>query len=75
MAKLQTAELTQEQKDAIDNYGSSIKTLKDFVSICRKRPGYQLGGVSNRGFLNMMREIFQNSIDQLMEKDFLSMIW
>ena len=67
MAKLQTAELTQEQIDAIDNYGGSIKTIKDFVSICRKRPGYQIGGIQNRGFLNMMREIFQNSIDQIMD--------
>ena len=38
MAKLQSAELTQEQRNAIDNYGNNITTMKDFVSICRRRP-------------------------------------
>ena len=68
MAKLQSAELTQEQIDAIDNYGNSITTMKDFVSICRRRPGYQIGAIGDRGFLNMMREVFQNSVDQIMDK-------
>ena len=67
MAKLQSAELTQEQITAINNYSDDIKTMKDFVSLCRKRPGYQIGGIGNPGFLNMMREIFQNSIDQIMD--------
>jgi len=65
MAKLQTAELTQEQIDAIDKYGDSITTMKDFVSITRRRPGFMIGAIGNAGFLNMMREIFQNSIDQI----------
>ena len=68
MAKLQQAELTQEQIAAIDNYGGDITTMKDFVSICRRRPGYQIGGIENIGYLNMMREIFQNSIDQMMDE-------
>ena len=68
MAKIQSAELTQEQINAIDNYGNSITTMKDFVSICRRRPGYQIGAIGNRGFLNMMREVFQNSVDQIMDK-------
>ena len=67
MANNKTAELTQEQIAAIDNYGSSITTMKDFVSICRRRPGYQIGAIHDKGFLNMMREIFQNSVDQLMD--------
>lgn len=67
MAKLQTAELTQEQIDAIDNYGSSITTMKDFVSITRRRPGFMIGAIGKDGYLNMMREIFQNSIDQIMD--------
>ena len=67
MAKLQSAELTQEQRNAIDNYGNNITTMKDFVSICRRRPGYQIGAIENKGFLNMIREVFQNSVDQIMD--------
>ena len=67
MAKLQQAELTQEQIAAIDNYGGDITTMKDFVSITRRRPGFMIGSIGNTGFLNMMREIFQNSIDQIMD--------
>lgn len=58
-------QLSKEQQEAIDNYGGQIKTLKDFVTAVRKRPGMYLGPLSNRGLLNMMREIFQNSIDQI----------
>lgn len=68
MAKLQASELSQEQINAINNYGSDIKTLKDFVSICRKRPGFMIGAIGNHGYLNMMREIFQNAIDQVMDE-------
>lgn len=61
------AELSKEQQKAIDNYGSEIKTLKDFVSAVRKRPGMYLGPINNRGLLNMMREIFQNCVDQILD--------
>lgn len=61
------AELTAEQKSAIDNYGDEIVTMKDFVSICRRRPGFLLGPIGVAGFVNMCREIFQNSIDQIMD--------
>ena len=69
MAKIAAAELTQEQIAAIDNYGDNITTMKDFVSICRRRPGFLIGDIHENGYLNMMREIFQNSIDQLMDKE------
>lgn len=67
MAKQQTKELTEEQKLAISNYSNDIITMKDFVSLVRKRPGYQIGGIGNRGFLNMIRELVQNSLDQIMD--------
>lgn len=57
--------LSEEMKQNIDNYGSNIKTLKDFVSACRLRPGQFIGPINGPGLLNMMREIFQNSLDQM----------
>ena len=62
-------QLSQEMKNAIDNYGGEIKTLKDFVSACRLRPGQFIGPINGPGLLNMMREIFQNSLDQMISND------
>lgn len=62
------AQLTEEQIHAIENYGDDIKTLKDFVTAVRKRPGMYIGHVGYKGLLNMGREIFQNSIDQVLDQ-------
>lgn len=61
--------LTEEQKLAIDNYGNEIKTFKDHVTAVRKKPGMYIGHVGYKGYLNMMREIFQNCIDQILSKE------
>ena len=55
-------------KDAIDNYGDEIRTLEDFIEAVRTRPGMYIGPIGNAGFLNMIREIFQNSADQKLDK-------
>lgn len=60
--------LDKQTKAAIDNYGSHIKTLKDFTTSVRKRPGMYLGPIGSAGLLNMIREIFQNSVDQLVDQ-------
>lgn len=65
--KGETMAINEEMKKSIDDYGSRIKTLKDFVSAVRTRPGMYIGPIGNDGFLNMMREIFQNAIDQLID--------
>ena len=52
-------------QDAIDNYGNQIKTLKDSQTAVRTRPTMYIGETSNNGMLNMIREIFQNAIDQI----------
>lgn len=59
--------LNQAEINAIENYSDEIKTLKDFVSACRRMPGMYIGGVSNRGYLSLIREIYQNSVDQLVK--------
>ena len=63
------AKLTEEQKQAIDNYGSEIKTFKDHIEAVRRKPGMYIGHTGHKGFINMMREIFQNSIDQILSHE------
>ena len=57
--------LTQEQIESIQNYGDQIKTLKDFVEAVRQNPGMYIGHLGDEGFINMIREIFQNAYDEL----------
>lgn len=64
MAKVK---LTDEQQQAIQTYSSEIKTLEDFVTAVRRIPGAYLGPIGSGGYLNMIREIFQNSIDQVID--------
>ena len=67
MSNKNMTNLTDDMKEAIDNYGSRIKTLKDFVTAVRTRPGMYIGPLSNKGLLNCMREIFQNAVDQMLD--------
>lgn len=66
---MEKRKLTQEQIENIENYGNEIKTLKDFVEAVRKRPGMYIGYLGNRGFINMVREIFQNAYDELNKEE------
>lgn len=69
-------EISQDMIDNIKNYGSEIRTLKDFVEAVRQNPGYHLGSKGNKGFMNMIREIIQNSLDELdKEKSPCTDIW
>lgn len=62
MAKQQ---LSKEMQDSIKNYANEIKTLATFVEAVRKRPGMYIGRIGNGGFLNMIREILQNALDEI----------
>ena len=64
---IQQAELTQEQINAINNYGKEIITLEDTVAAIRQTPGMYCGGRGNIGFLSLIREIYQNGIDQIID--------
>ena len=59
--------MTQQMEDNIKNYGDEIKTLESFVEAVRLRPGMYIGSIGDKGFLSMIREIFQNSFDELMK--------
>ncbi len=65
--KIQSNELTEEQKRLIDNYGDNIKTLKDFVSAVKTRPGMYIGARGTRGFKTMIREILDNAVDTIID--------
>ena len=74
MAKV--TKLSSEMVDNIKNYGDEIKTLKDFVTSVRKRPGMYIGGIGDLGFKNMFREIIQNGFDELnKEKSPCDTVW
>ncbi len=61
--------LSEEFIKNIDNYSSKIKTIVNFVDAVRKRPGMYIGPRGSMGFLNMIREVFQNALDQLVRTD------
>lgn len=65
--KNNSPQLSQEQKHSIDNYSKQIVTLKDTVMAIRKMPGMYSAGLGNTGFLSLIREIFQNCIDQVLD--------
>ncbi len=61
--------ISDQMEQNIRNYSKEILTLESFVEGVRKMPGYHIGYRGNKGFINMIREIFQNSVDELMKKD------
>ena len=59
--------ISQELQDSILNYGNEIETIEDFVAGVRNTPGWYIGPIGNLGFINMIREILQNSFDEIMK--------
>lgn len=57
--------LTKEQEAAIKEYTDNIKTIELFVDSVRQNPGEYLSSIGNEGWMNCVREIFQNSIDEM----------
>lgn len=71
-----TSNMSSEMIENIKNYGDEIKTLKDFVTSVRKRPGMYIGGIGDLGYTNMAREIVQNGFDELnKEKSPCNTVW
>lgn len=66
--KAQSA-FSEEMMKNIDKYADNIKTIEEFVEAVRKRPGMYIGPKGGPGFLNMIREIFQNAVDQMLSSD------
>ena len=63
-----SSKLSQEMIDNIKSYSEEITTLEDFVAGVRQNVGMYIGSKGNKGFINMIREILQNAIDEMMKK-------
>lgn len=59
--------LNEQQIQNIKNYNKEIKTIDKFPEAVRKTVTQYLGYTGNKGFINMIREIFQNSADEMMK--------
>ena len=62
--------LTEEQKRAIDNYGDQIISMKNDVEAIRQTVGMYIGAKGNHGYLTLVRELYDNAIDQMLDKNF-----
>ena len=61
--------LSKEYQDKIKNYEQKIESMEDTIEAIRTIPTMYIGHVGNKGYLNMFREVFQNSTDEVMRKD------
>lgn len=59
------AELTKEQIEAIQNYHKEIETIEIFTEAVRKTPGQYLSDIGTVGWMSAIREIIQNSTDEM----------
>lgn len=59
--------MNRNMVDNIKNYSKQIKTMASYTDAVRETVGQYLGYKGNKGFINMIREIFQNSVDELMK--------
>ena len=61
--------IDERYKKNINRYADSIKTITNFATAIRKTPGQYIGYIGNPGYINMIREIFQNGMDELQKSD------
>ena len=61
--------MSEQMKKNIENYADEIITLEDFVAAVRQNIGMYIGRKGDYGFKNMIREIFQNSSDEVNKDD------
>ena len=61
--------LSEEQIKVIDNYKNEIKHIEGTINAVRAKIGMYLGSKHEQGWLNGFREIFQNSIDQVINPE------
>lgn len=65
MPKKKEIILSQDMLDNIKNYGEEVVTIEDDVLAIRQNIGMYIGSAGDKGFINMVREIVQNSLDEL----------
>jgi len=65
--KINDSGLSAQQKKAIDNYSKEIKHIEGTINAVRAKVGMYLGAKNQQGWFNAFREIFQNSVDQMLD--------
>lgn len=56
--------------------GYKVRTIENFTEAVRQSPGWYIGYVGDKGFINMIREVIQNSMDEMeKEKSPCTEIW
>ena len=69
-------QLSKEQEDIVKGYAEKIKTIELFVDSVRKNPGEYLSSIGNEGWMNCIREVFQNGIDEMSRPiSFCNTVW
>ena len=68
--------LSKEQVKVIESYADTIKTIELFVDSVRKNPGEYLSSIGNEGWMNCIREVFQNGVDEMCRQiSFCDTVW
>lgn len=63
-----STQLSESFKNQVDNYEKAFKHIEGTINAVRAKPGMYIGPLGAEGLLNMFREIFQNSMDQILLK-------
>lgn len=66
--------MNEKQRKQIHDYSNKIEEKDNFVDAVRQVPGMYIGPLGNEGHINMIREVYQNSIDELSKCDFCNKI-
>ncbi len=56
-------------EESIRNYGDKIESIDSFVEAVRNFPGMYIGAKGNVGWKACIREIFQNSVDEIVREE------
>ena len=67
--KAKTQEVQQDFRDNIENYIDEFRKYDTFAEAVRHLPGMYIGATGNIGWKACIREIFQNSIDEMIKKE------
>ena len=65
MPKNQKPQMSAQVRKEIESYAKQIKTIELFVDSVRKNPGEYLSSIGNEGWMNCVREVFQNGTDEM----------
>lgn len=61
--------ISTSMEENIKNYDKKIVTITEFAKAVRMSPSMYIGYIGNKGFINMIREILQNGLDQIEKND------